>query len=397
MRGADRFLGSFDNMLGNAVVPHFNILNYFPPFMPYRIPFIVCYFLLYFFSNQAFAQPKEPMRVYGLSFHSGAVLVHNHDVQSIENAKPRGFSFDLSKQFTDSASYAYSRTYIRKGFSFAYYSLGTPILGHGLIATYFLEPVYRMGNKFQFQFRGDMGAGYFSNPFDSTKNPKNNNYSLPITPCLHISAGFGFRVTKNLVLEGNANFNHMSNGNFKEPNAGLNWSTFSAALLYSPGNNQLPKYGKPPRYKWNKNKAGLDLGLMFVPRQGYHRKWKTTRNYMAGMFVLGSKQISRISAISAGAEVYYNDFDDLPGLAKNHSKPSVVSAVQLGHEFLFNKIIFSQQWGTYITNYPSFYNSTFHRWGLRYKLNKHLYAGFNMKVHRFTADFIDLRLQYKIL
>lgn len=364
--------------------------------MQYRILIISC-----LLSLTTFAQSTPPetikRKVYGLQLHSGSVLVHNHDVESIENAKPKGFSVDFSKQLIDSASWAYCRAYIRKGFSFSYYDLGTPILGNGFIGSYFLEPVYRIGNKFQFQFRGDMGLGYFTNPFDSVSNKLNNNYSLHLTPYLHASAGFGWHISKNLILQGNANFNHMSNGNYKEPNAGLNWSTFSAALLYYPENNQLPKYKKPPRYKWSEQKAGLDLGFMYVPKQGYHRKWKTTRNYMAGLFLTATKKVSRISALSAGTELYYNKFVDAPGLPADNSKPSTMASVYIGHEFLFNKIIFSQQYGKYITDYPAFFkSSTFHRWGLRYRFTNRFYAGFNMKVHKFTADFIDLRVQYKI-
>jgi len=368
--------------------------------MRYRVSFlfILISLLAKAQDSRLFYRPTSP-RVIGLNIHSGAVLVHNHDVESIENAKPKGFSLDWSKQYVDSASYAYCRTYIRKGFSFSFYDLGTPILGNGLILSYFLEPVYRIGKKFQFQFRGDMGAGYFTNPFDSFSNPKNNNYSLHITPYLHVNAGFGFHITKKLIIQGNANFNHMSNGNYKEPNAGLNWSTFSASLLYHPHqSNELPKYHKPPRYKWSEQKAGLDLGLMYVPKQGYHRKWKTTRNYMIGLFAAGTKKISRISALSAGVELYYNKFVDAPGVAADNSKPSTMSSLFVGHEFLFNKIIFSQQLGHYITNYPAFFKTgTYHRWGLRYRVAPRLFAGFNMKVHKFTADFIDLRLQYKLL
>ena len=368
-----------------------HFLNYFSPRMKYLFLFIAISFSFFAVSQQ------KPRSVYGLSIHSGAVLVHNHDVQSIENAKPKGFSFDLSKQFVDSLSYAYCRTYIRKGFTFSYYNLGTSILGNGFIGSYFLEPVYRIGNILQFQFRGDMGLGYFTNPFDSFTNAKNNNYSLPITPYLHVSAGVGIHLGKKIIFEGNANFNHMSNGNYKEPNAGLNWSTFSAAFLYYPDNNRLPKYNKPPRYKWNQQKAGLDTGLMFVPKQGYHRKWKNTRNYMAGVFFTATKKVSRISALSAGIEAYYNKFVDAPGVPANNSKPAALAGVYVGHEFLFNKIIFSQQYGRFISSYPGFYKTPFyHRWGLRYRINPKLFAGFNMKVHKFTADFIDLRLQYKI-
>lgn len=364
--------------------------------MQYGLLILTLWFSFSVMSQSPGTPPVVKQPVYGLSLHSGAVLVHNHSVQSIEHAKPRGISFEISKQLTDSISYSFCRAYVRKGFSFTYFDLGTPILGYGLISSYFLEPVYRVGNKLQLQFRGDMGAGYFCNPFDSIKNPTNRNYSQHITPYLRISAGFGFRITKKLIIEGNASLHHMSNGNFREPNAGLNWNTFSATLLYYPGNNHFPRYKKPPRYKWSEKKASLDIGLMFVPKQGYHHKWNNTRNYMIGLFAITSKKVSRICAVTAGAELSYNKFTYDPGAVSHKNNPGVVAAVQVGHEFLLNKISFSQQWGAYITDFPSFHKPFYHRWGLRYQVTKQLYAGFNMKVHRYTADFIDLRLQYRI-
>ncbi len=338
--------------------------------------------------------PRHP--VYGFSFHSGTLLAHNHAVQNIAHAKTWGIAFDLSKQMTDSVSYSYCRTYLRRGVSFSFFDLGTPILGMGFISSYFLEPVYRVGNKIQLQFRGDVGAGYFTNPYDSIKNPFNNNYSQHITPYLRVSAGFGFHLTHHISLEGNASLHHMSNGNYREPNAGLNWNTFSATLLYYPEYNAFPRYKKPPRYRWSENKAGMDVGLMYVPKQGYHRKWNNTRNYMLGIFVTGSKKVGRISAITAGAEISCNKFVDASTAVDGNSRPGVVGGLHIGHEFLLNKIIFSQQVGAYITHYPSFYKSIYHRWGLRYQVSPRLYAGFNMKVHKYTADFIDLRIQYKM-
>lgn len=359
---------------------------------------IICSFISMFAGAQQTGIPtKLQPRALGLSVHSGSVLVHNHDVQSIQNAKPKGFSLDLSRHFVDSATYAYCRTYIRKGFSFSFYDLGTNILGDGYILSYFLEPVYRIGKNAQFQFRGDMGLGYFNHPYDSLKNPLNQNYSLYITPYLHVNAGFGYRVSKNWTLQLNANFNHMSNGNYKEPNAGLNWSTFSASVLYYPQSNELVKYAKPPRYKWSEKKAELDVALMYVPKQGYHRKWKSTRKYMIGAFAQLSKKVSRISALSVGLESGYNKFVDAPGVPADNSKPATTLSVNIGHEFLFNKIIFSQQFGRYISDYPNFFKTgTYHRWGLRYRFSPRFQAGFNLKVHKFTADFIDFRLMYKV-
>ena len=118
---------------------------------------------------------------------------------------------------------------------------------------------------------------------------------------------------------------------------------------------------------------------------------------MAGFFVNAQKRISRISAAVLGAELYYNRFIDAPGQPEDNSKPAILSSLNIGHEFLFKRIIFSQQYGRYITDYPRFFKYAFyHRWGLRYKITDKWLAGFNLKVHRFTADFIDFRLMYKI-
>jgi hypothetical protein len=322
--------------------------------------------------------------------------VHNEQVRSIENVKPKIISFEISRQMTDSESYRICKTYPRKGFALSYSDFGTPVLGYGLVTSYFLEPVYRVGKKIQFQFRAEAGIGYFSKPYDSIKNPSNQSYSMRITPYLHVLAGGGYHISKKITAQLNVNFHHISNGNFKEPNAGLNWNTFSLAVLYYPESNQLPKYKKLVKNKRKNCRAEMDIGFMFVPKQGYHIKWKVHRNYLAGIFLQARKQVSRICAVTLGAESYYNRFIEGHDATPESSKPGLLAGAHIGHEFLLGKIIFSQQFGKYITRYPSFYSLFYHRWGLRYKLSDRLMAGFNMKVHRFTADFIDLRLQYKI-
>ena len=75
----------------------------------------------------------------------------------------------------------------------------------------------------------------------------------------------------------------------------------------------------------------------------------------------------------------------------------------LGHEFVFRKIIFSQQLGFYLVKHTSTYTdiylqpfpTIYHSWGLRYKLTPHWFIGFNMLVHNQVADFIDGRLTYR--
>jgi hypothetical protein len=65
-----------------------------------------------------------------------------------------------------------------------------------------------------------------------------------------------------------------------------------------------------------------------------------------------------------------------------------------GHEFLLGKFIFSQQIGYYLYKPAPYDRDWFHRWGIMAKVNKHWWAGFNLKAHLQVADFIDVRVIY---
>jgi Lipid A 3-O-deacylase (PagL) len=330
----------------------------------------------------------------GINFEYGSIFIQSVSVQNVKKSNPKCLSVELSRLRVDAASYSLCRAYLRKGFSFTYAGFNTPVLGHGIVVSAFMEPIYRIGNKLQFQFRGDIGASYLTSPFDSVRNPSNQNYSLHFTPYLHFATGLGYPVTPRLTAAVNVNMHHFSNGNFKQPNAGVNLFMLSFSLLYYPEKNILPKYHIKINRNWIASKPVLDVGWMFVLPQSYVSKSKAKRHYMTGLFAQVSKQVSPIDALTFGAEVCYNNFTNGPGALLNNSKPALLSGINFGHEFLMGKLIFSQQLGMYVTQHPTFYSNLYHRWGLRYKLSRHWQAGFNMKAHGKTADLIDLRLQY---
>lgn len=333
-------------------------------------------------------------KVFAFTFQRGATLVHKASVNTAKDLKPISIGVDYSFQRIDYSSFSICRTYLRRGFNLSYLDFNSTVFGKAVIASIFLEPVYRVGKSLQFQFRGGAGMGYFSKPYNKVTNSSNLAYSNHFTPYLHLSAGVGFRISKRITTEFNGNFNHISNGHANQPNAGLNWVMLSASVLYYPESNKLPKYN----YIHSKRKPtgpSVDAGVMFTPRQAFHDLWKVSRRYMAGVYGQVAFPVSRINALTSGIEVSYSNYQNGATALHGNSEPAVTSAIVLGNEFLLGKVIFSQQLGKYITDYPSFHHSIYHRWGLRYKLGKHLYAGFNLKVHKEVADLIDLRLQYR--
>jgi hypothetical protein len=143
--------------------------------------------------------------------------------------------------------------------------------------------------------------------------------------------------------------------------------------------------------------------MYYSPKSGYNNNWVSLRKYLAGAYVQVSKQITSLDAITAMVEVY--DDGALASIKRliGDNSTSVMAGFMLGHEFIFRRIYFSQQLGLYLYKntatfsklYMQAFPEVYHRWGLRYKLNEHLYVGFNMLAHNQVADFIDARLVWR--
>jgi hypothetical protein len=361
------------------------------------MPFLKVYCFLVLPLSVAGQDPIDTIKsVKAISFvvQKGSVFIHKPAAAGAREAVPFSAGVDYFIQQINFPSYHYCSAFIRTGFSLNYTDFKSHIIGKTITAAKFIEPVYRLSTRLQYQFRAEAGFCYATSPYDPVKNSTNQTYSTHINTYLHFSTGIGWRLSDKIIIDINGHIHHISNGNFKQPNAGLNWLTFSGAVLYYPTLNRLPKY---TNLKGNRihRLPQTDAGLMFTPGQEYHPAWKTKRNYMAGLFVQVSKVISRINAITAGTELSYDRFrDDISAPYKN-SSPALKCGINIGNEFLLGRILASQQLGYYISHHPSFYSSFYHRWGIRYRVSQHMYAGFSLKVHKEVADFVDMRLQYR--
>ena len=354
--------------------------------------FIILPFIL-FISIGALAQKDSIQSTIGIKLFSGQTFIHTQAVKNVTGAKPYGFEIELAKHQTNFASFNLSGAYVKSGWALSYFNYNTSILGYGIIASRFIEPHYRISNKLQFSIKASVGAAYLSNPNDAIKNPTNRNYSSHLNPYLHIASGLNLQVAKHTTIGLQSSFHHISNGNLQRPNAGINWITGALSINYYPGNNTLPKYKSIPNNFWKNKKTDIQLGLFFVPQQGYYDRWMAQRKYLLGAFTQATKQIGRTSAVTAGAEIYYNNFKQ-----DANAKPiasGVVAGLQAGHVFILGKVNFSQQIGYSFYNKIDFLPSFYHRWGLDYSIGKHYTIGANLKANSDNADFFDFRIAYK--
>ena len=355
-----------------------------------------CLFVVFiiFCGLQVFAQKDSVQTVFSLQLHRGKTVVHTQAVKNISGAKPYGLQLEWAKQQTNFASYNISSAYVKTGWALSYFNYDIPVAGYGVIANRFIEPQYRLTKKIHFAIRASAGIAYLSNPNDAVKNPLNNNYSLFINPYLALGTGLNVQLSKHLTAGVQANFHHISNGNIMQPNKGINWVTTAVSMHYYPGNNILPKYKRVQNKFWKSDKPTLKAGVFYVPYQGYFAKWNAQRKYLVGAFTQITKQIGGASALTAGAEIYYNNFIQDAGVKKISS--GVVAGVHGGHVFLLGKIQFSQQVGYALYNKIYFLPNFYHRWGLDYAINKRLSIGGNLKANSDNADFFDFRVAVKL-
>jgi hypothetical protein len=341
--------------------------------------------------------------VYALRLHYGVIYAHTKFVENTAGAHPRGFEFEWSLQHTDKARWENYRCYPRMGLIFSYFDFNTPILGKAFSAAYFIEPNYRLGKKSSFFLRTGAGLSYLTNPHDSIKNPANQSYSLPVNAFLTIGVGINYKISPHAALSFMTSFQHNSNGGFELPNHGVNYPSASIGLLYTPANNHFPAYSREPAQGYRHSRVEYDAGLYYSPKSGYNAGWVNARKYLVGGFIQASKRISRLDNLTLSLEAYRDG--GLASIKKNlgDNTSSNLAGLMVGHEFIFRRVLFSQQLGYYILKdtktftelYQQAFPRIYHRWGLRFRLDAHWYAGFNMLAHNQVADFIDVRLNYR--
>ena len=339
-------------------------------------------------------------------YHSGFVFAHSVRVQNTKGTHPNGFELEYSHFHTDSATRLKFNCYPRTGFSFTYVNFNKDLLGKSYSLSYFLEPNYRLGNRLKMNLRASAGLSYLTNPFDSVKNPENQSYSGHLNIFLQLGLGLSYPLNDHWSVYAMGNFFHNSNGGFKEPNSGVNYINASIGLQYYKYSTRLPVYETVKDTSWRHRPPHVDVSLFYSPKGGYNSDSTQGRKIVLGTSVQIVKQVSNIDAITAAAEIYYDD--GLRSIKEVYLHDSTSSnklaGLLIGHQFLLNRFTFTQELGFYIFKqtaeyndvYQDLFHTVYHRWGLYYNIKKRWSVGINLLAHNQIADFIDGRVIYRL-
>jgi hypothetical protein len=322
----------------------------------------------------------------------GAMIIHSRALKDIGKAYPRGLELTAGWQAVSQHAWDACNCYPKSGVIMGLWDFDKPeILGYGISALYFIEPVFGAHRKISFSIRAGTGFTYLSKPYDTISNPYNLSYSTHIVFPLLLGIAGNIRLSPHLNFNLNLVYNHNSNGGLREPNKGINWPTLALGIEYLPVAYHLPGRKTSDWHSGSREKLHTTLFLYGSAKQLSHEE---LRKYpIAGVEVMQTYRVSRLSMISLGAELTYDGSDkeeirrDALGDVDNKK-----AGFMAGHGFLLGRFVFSQAFGIYLYDPYKANDPVYQRYGLLFKINKHFQAGVNLKAHRHVADFLDFRL-----
>lgn len=359
--------------------------------------FVCLLFLGMLLPNGSFSQDNDDLRfrkIVGARASVGKVLIHSRDLREIKDSYPIGLSADLAWQFLSRRSWEFCNCYPRAGVVLTGWDFDNrPILGYGLTAMAYVEPVFLTQHRVNLSIRLGGGLAYLTSPFDSTSNPFNLSYSTHINFPLTVGVGIQFRVNKQWIIRAGAAFDHISNGGIHLPNKGINWPVVDLGVDYALQPFDFKARARkvdhtPPDPRFRVQGAGFWSFKNAIP--GNPKQYMIWGGHLKTIYYVG-----RRSGLSLGTEWVVDgsrrirmETDDVEGTYQRGS-------ILLGHQFLLGRMVFSQELGIYYLDQFKVNDPVYQRFGLTCFLTENLFVGFSLKTHRHVADFADLRLGWE--
>ncbi len=331
---------------------------------------------------------------FGFTGGYGKVLSNASELNSPENDQVQYLKTTINWQRTDQEVLNMYGCFPRHMLAFSYYNFNNGALGKGISLSYSLSPYFVLTRYVSLYPSISIGGIALSNPFDPIKNAGNKLYSLSISAYVALGGGMRVQFSDYWAMHVIAEYNHVSNGGWHDPNNGVNWPTLGIGVEYSPKGLHLKRLYKESLSTEKFKVKRMDMTIFGLIRSG------TIQNTEVNLPVLGgealvSKQMSRIHAWTLSTEFYQDQLLQKLLLAGNIFSDGLRIGALAGHEFLLGKFIFSQQVGVYLVGRNGV-EPLYHRWGLQYNLLPKWRIGVNLRAYKAVAEFTDVRLTYTI-
>jgi hypothetical protein len=334
-------------------------------------------------------------------FFFGRPIEHDKILKEAIEGNSFGVLISINTINTKNSNFNKLYKYPERGFSFLYQNFNSSVLGE--VYAGYRHYVYNLTNKptNQLKLINGFGLGYATKIYDPVTNPKNHAIGSHLLASAYLKLEF-FQLLKKEKISLNTGISliHFSNISLNNPNLGINTVNLNLSVNY------LLEPVKMIPFEGEDSPKELDKNLYFnlVLRGGYNESLIID----SGLFPFytltfyASKTLNNYSNITFGTEYFKSEF------LKNHIKNTNIEegtnhnendfsrvGIFIGHELIQNNFSFVSQIG-YNIYYPFPYVSrVYERFGLKYKLNEHLFSEITMKINLFRAEALEFGLGYR--
>ncbi|MCK4923043.1 MAG: acyloxyacyl hydrolase [Bacteroidales bacterium] len=252
---------------------------------------------------------------------------------------------------------------------------------------------FKNRSKIYLQQGISFGISYNTEHFDIKENYSNRAIGSHLNTFFILSMNMKVKLGQNLLLSAGPSLVHMSNGNIKRPNFGLNLINSRVGLTWkmNPVKSSSIEFFEPLEY--NKNRY-----LILFSGGVRHQSRLIPEYFPVGSFIAEySRRLGLNHALGIGIDFIYDPTEGLELYVIGAHIENIIpwhGGIHLSYERIWNKLSIILQPGYKIIAPSEHYFYQFNRVGFRYKFNNNIVLNYSIKTHSFAADFIEFGVGY---
>ena len=297
----------------------------------------------------------------------GGYLSPNGNLEAINPSAPAGVNFGFEFPSNQQRPWQQYLNNSTLGVGLTYIDLGDKVMGKAVsIYPYIMINCLRL-KHFELGIKLASGLAYCSETYwTNTQTDNRDDVTAHFTFGSHLNAylsggvNLNFPLTRNLTLNGELGFSHMSNGRIMEPNMGANILYGGVGLIatINPEEEEKEPIQFPDLpYRWSLN--------VTIAAGSQSADLTDGRNFLINTFHLGAVyNVCNWYGIGLGADVFFNDAigkETNRGLFRTDveykQSDKIRAGVSINNELQFGRVTAMIDWGVYLYNPArNFYN-----------------------------------------
>ena len=279
------------------------------------------------------------------------------------------------------------------GLGFQFVDFNNSDLGKLFALYYYIDIPLVKREKITMSFNFSSGLAYHNELFNEDNNHLNILISTKLNGLFNAEFNINYLVNNKLSLSTGLDFAHTSNGLVKSPNFGINMASINAGIRYyfEPEQTEIESHLKDRFQQHTDLILSLSTGYKNIFLEGQYHTFTFSADY--------GKHIGYRLRPGIGLEIYYDGYCEQ----------------KIIRELLENTMVNKLRYGIFVSNYLKFgsvaiftqpefilFSATKmqYRWfqniGFIYYVTPRLFTRVLLRSYRFTADFIEWGLAYKV-